>query len=143
MLYLGGGKQQLQFQLVVLELESYTNEIQDLRKWVAKAIPAHPGQIIMTALESEPIVVTFMMSKKHAKAFLKFLHTDDGQIAASRKRIKEILNNGKIIKIGKLIQPFFEKEKETKLFFCHKLRCTFIFFLILIFFNDFYPQSKP
>lgn len=111
----------------MLELESYTNEIQDLRKWVAKAIPAHPGQIIMTALESEPIVVTFMMSKRHAKAFLKFLHTDDGQIAASRKRIKEILNNGKIIKIGKLIQPFFEKE--TKLFFGHKLRCTFIFFL--------------
>lgn len=98
-----GGNQQLQFQLVVLELESYTNEIQDLRKWVAKAIPAHPGQIIMTALESEPIVVTFMMSKRHAKAFLKFLHTDDGQIAASRKRIKEILNNGKIIKIVKAL----------------------------------------
>lgn len=98
-----GGNQQLQFQLVVLELKSYTNEIQDLRKWVAKAIPAHPGQIIMTALESEPIVVTFMMSKKHAKAFLKFLDTDDGQIAASRKRIKGILNNGKIIKIAKAL----------------------------------------
>lgn len=98
-----GGNQQLQFQLVVLELKSYTNEIQDLRKWVAKAIPAHPGQIIMTALESEPIVVTFMMSKKHAKAIMKFLHTDDGQIAASRKRIKEILNNGQIIKIAKAL----------------------------------------
>lgn len=98
-----GGNQQLQFQLVVLELKSYTNEIQDLRKWVAKAIPAHPGQIIMTALESEPIVVTFMMSKKHALAFLKFLDTDDGQIAASRKRIKGILNNGKIIKIAKAL----------------------------------------
>lgn len=98
-----GGNQQLQFQLVVLELKSYTNEIQDLRKWVAKTITAHPGQIIMTALESEPIVVTFMMNKKHAKAFLKFLHTDDGQIAASRKRIKEILNNGQIIKIAKAL----------------------------------------
>lgn len=103
MFSLGGGNQQLQFQLVVLELKSYTNEIQDLRKWVAKAILAHPGQVIMTALESEPIVVTFMMSKKHAKAIMKFLHTDDGQIAASRKRIKEILNNGQIIKIGKQI----------------------------------------
>lgn len=111
MFSLGGGNQQLQFQLVVLELKSYTNEIQDLRKWVAKTITAHPGQIIMTALESEPIVVTFMMNKKHAKAFLKFLHTDDGQIAASRNRIKEILNNGQIIKIGKPIQPLFEKKK--------------------------------
>lgn len=111
MFSLGGGNQQLQFQLVVLELKSYTNEIQDLRKWVAKTTTAHPGQIIMTALESEPIVVTFMMNKKQAKAFLKFLHTDDGQIAASRKRIKEILNNGQIIKIGKPIQPLFEKKK--------------------------------
>lgn len=112
MFSLDGGNQQLKFQLVVLELKSYTTEIQDLRRWVAKTIPAHPGQIIMTALESEPIVVTFMMSKKHAKAFLKFLHTDDGQIAASRIRIKEILNNGKIIKIGKPIQPLFDKKKK-------------------------------
>lgn len=98
-----GGNQQLQFQLVVLELKSYANEIQDLRKWVAKTIPAHPGQIIMTSLESKPIAVTFMMSKKHTKAFLKFIDTDDGQIAASRKRIKEILNNGKITKIAKAL----------------------------------------
>lgn len=65
----------------------------------------------MTSLESKPIAVIFMMSKKHAKAFLKFIDTDDGQIAASRKRIKEILNNGKIIKIGKPIQLFFDKKK--------------------------------
>lgn len=122
MFSLGGGNQQLQFQLVVLELKSYTNEIQDLRKWVAKAIPAHPGQIIMTALESEPIVVTFMMSKKHAKAFLKFLDTDDGQIAASRKRIKGILNNGNIIKIGKEIQTFLHKKKKLCWGLCHKLQ---------------------
>lgn len=69
MFSLGGGNQQLQFQLVVLELKSYTNEIQDLRKWVAKTTTAHPGQIIMTALESEPIVVTFMMNKKPRKHF--------------------------------------------------------------------------
>lgn len=98
-----GGNKQLRFQLVVLELESYTTEIQDLRKWVAKTILAHPGQIIMTALGSEPIVVTFMMKEKHAKAFLKFLDTDDGKIAASRKRIKEISNDGKIIKIDKAL----------------------------------------
>lgn len=129
MFSLDGGNQQLKFQLVVLELKSYTTEIQDLRKWVAKTIPAHPGQIIMTALESEPIVVTFMMSKKHAKAFLKFLHTDDGQIAASRKRIKEIFNNGKIIKIGKPIQPFFDKKKETVEFCAIDCQVEFSFFL--------------
>lgn len=86
---------------MVFELDSYSTEVQDLRNWLAKTIEVHPGQILMTTLESGPIVVTFSMRVKHAKALLRYLQTDDGQIAASRKRVEKIIHNGKTIAIGK------------------------------------------
>lgn len=98
-----GDSQHLKFQFMVFELDSYSAEVQDLRYWLAKTIEVHPGQILMTALESGPIVVTFLMRVKHAKALLRYLQTDDGQIAASRKRVEKIIHNGKTIAIGKAI----------------------------------------
>lgn len=54
----------------------------------------------MTALETKPIVVTYMMKKKHSGAFLKYVETDDGQIAASRNRVDKITHDGKVLSIG-------------------------------------------
>lgn len=85
---------------MVFELEDYEAEIHDLRNWLAKTLGVNPGEILMTALESGPIVVTFMMREKHAMAFLEFIKTDDGQIAVSRKRVGKIFQNGNLIKIG-------------------------------------------
>lgn len=86
---------------MLFELESYRDELQDLRYWLAKTIDVHPGQILMTALHNGPIVVTFIMRENHGNAILEYLKTDDGQIAASHKRIEKIVQNGNVIKIGK------------------------------------------
>lgn len=86
---------------MVFEIESYSDELQDLRQWLAKTIHVHPGQILMTALKNGPIVVTFLMKEKHCIAILEYLKTDDGRIAASRKRIERIVENGNVIEIGK------------------------------------------
>lgn len=86
---------------MVFELESYRDELQDLRYWLAKTIDVHPGQILMTALKNGPIVVTFLMRENHGNAILEYLKTDDGQIAASHKRIEKIVQNGNVIEIGK------------------------------------------
>lgn len=85
---------------MVFEIESYLDELQDLRQWLAKTIHVHPGQILMTALKNGPIVVTFLMKEKHCNAILEYLKTDDGRIAASRKRIERIVENGNVIEIG-------------------------------------------
>ena len=98
--HLGHGRQTLEFHIMVSDLESYSDEILNLRCWIAKSINISPGEILMTALKTEPIVVTFMMRKKHCGAFLEFVETDDGQIAASRKRVEKIINNGKVITFG-------------------------------------------
>ncbi|XP_056021854.1 uncharacterized protein LOC125649231 isoform X2 [Ostrea edulis] len=97
------GQQRLKFHIMVFELEDYEAEIHDLRNWLAKTLGVNPGEILMTALESGPIVVTFMMREKHAMAFLEFIKTDDGQIAVSRKRVGKIFQNGNLIKIGKAL----------------------------------------
>lgn len=88
---------------MVFELGSFQAEIQKMRLWLADTVCAHPGQILMTALENRPIVVTFRMKDIHVDTFLKFLQTDDGQIAASRRRVEKIINNKRVIKIGKTV----------------------------------------
>lgn len=88
---------------MVFELGSFQAEIKKMRLWLADTVCAHPGQILMTALENRPIVVTFRMKDIHADTFLKFLQTDDGQIAASRRRVEKIINNKRVIKIGKTV----------------------------------------
>lgn len=88
---------------MVFELESFQAEIHKMRLWLAETISAHPGQILMTALENRRIVVTFMIKERHVDTFLKFLQTDDGQIAASRRRVENIIINKRVIKIGKTV----------------------------------------
>ncbi|XP_065942955.1 uncharacterized protein [Magallana gigas] len=95
--------QPIEIQFMVFELESYRDELQDLRYWLAKTIDVHPGQILMTALQNGPIVVTFIMRKNHGNAILEYLKTDDGQIALSHKRIEKIVQNGNVIEIGKAL----------------------------------------
>lgn len=90
---------------MVYEIESYIDELQDFRYWLAKTIHVHPGQILMTALKKGPIVVTFLMREKHGNAILEYLKTDDGRIASSRKRIEKIVQNGNVIEIGKYQFP--------------------------------------
>lgn len=85
---------------MVSEIEAYKDELQDLRYWMAKTIHVHPGQILMTNLKNGPVMATFLMRENHANAILEYLKTDDGQIAASRKRIEQIVQNGNVIKIG-------------------------------------------
>lgn len=85
----------------MFKLESYKDELQDLRYWLAKTIHVHPGQILMTALQNGPIVVTFLVREKHGNAIIEYLKTDDGRIAASHKRIEKIVQNGNVIEIGK------------------------------------------
>lgn len=86
---------------MVFEIESYLDELQVFRQWLAKTIHVHPGQILMTALKNGPIAATFLMREKHGNAILEYLKTDDGRIAASRKRIERIVENGNVIEIGK------------------------------------------
>lgn len=97
------GNQHLELHIMVFELESFKAEIQKMKLWLADTICAHPGQVLMTALKNRPIVVTFMMKDKHADTFLKFLQTDDGQIAASRRRMEKIVINKRVIKIDKAL----------------------------------------
>lgn len=97
------GDQHLELHIMVFELESFQAEIHKMRLWLAETIYAHPGQILMTALENRPIVVTFMMKERHVDTFLKFLQTDDGQIAASRRRVEKIIINKRVIKIDKAL----------------------------------------
>lgn len=100
-IFLGSKSQSFEIQFKVFELESYRDELQDLRFWLAKTIHVHPGQILMTALKNGPIVVTFLGRKKHGIAILEYLKTDDGQIDASHKRIEKIVHNGNVFEIGK------------------------------------------
>lgn len=97
------GDQHLELHIMVFELESFQAEIHKMRLWLAETISSHPGQILMTALENRPIVVTFMMKERHVDTFLKFLQTDDGQIAASRRRVEKIIINKRVIKIDKAL----------------------------------------
>lgn len=87
-----GQNQHLKFQLLMTELESHTSEVQNLRYWLAKSINVHPGQILMTAFQSKPIIVTFMMKEEDKKAFLEYIKTDDGQIAASQRKVEKVIN---------------------------------------------------
>nr|XP_034323366.1 uncharacterized protein LOC105322773 isoform X2 [Crassostrea gigas] len=87
-----GQNQHLKFQLLMTELESHTSEVQDLRYWLAKSINVHPGQILMTAFQSKPIIVTFMMKEEDIKAVLEYIKTDDGQIAASQRKVEKVIN---------------------------------------------------
>lgn len=87
-----GQNQHLKFQLLMTELESHTSEVQDLIYWLAKSINVHPGQILLTAFQSKPIIVTFMMKEEDIKAFLEYIKTDDGQIAASQRKVEKVIN---------------------------------------------------
>lgn len=87
---------------MVSELDRYSDEILNLRCWVAETISIHPGEILMTALKARPIAVSYMMRKKHSRAFLKYVETDDGQITASHKRLEKIIHNGKAIPVGNI-----------------------------------------
>ncbi|XP_065944413.1 uncharacterized protein [Magallana gigas] len=102
-----GQNQHLKFQLMMTDLGSHMSEhVQDIRYWLAKSIKVHPGQIIMTALQSEPIVVTFMMKKADVKTFLKYIETDDGQIDASQKKVEKVetvINIAKAVNGSKFI----------------------------------------
>lgn len=89
---------------MMTELESHTSDVQELRNWLATSINVHPGQIIMTALQSGPIVVTFMMKKAYINTFLKYIKTDDGQIAASWRRVQKVIKNETVISIGNIIE---------------------------------------
>lgn len=89
---------------MMTELESHTSDVQELRNWLATSINVHPGQIIMTALQSGPIVVTFMMKEAYIKTFLKYIKTDDGQIAASWRRVQKVIKNETVISIGNIIE---------------------------------------
>nr|XP_022332998.1 uncharacterized protein LOC111130340 isoform X2 [Crassostrea virginica] len=95
--------QTLEFHVTVPEFDTYSTEIKNLKCWVAESIGVHPGKILMTALENKPIVVTYMLKKKHSGAFLKYVETDDGQIAASRNRVDKISHNGKVLSIAKAL----------------------------------------
>ena len=85
---------------MVPELKEYSDEILNLRCWVAENSGVLPNKILMTALKTRPIVVSYIMRKKHCGTFLKFVESDDGQIAASRNRVEKIINNGKVLNIG-------------------------------------------
>lgn len=93
---------------MMTELESHTSEVQELRYWLAKSMNVHPGQIIMTALQSGPIVVTFTMKEAYIKTFLKYIETDDGQIAASQRKVEKVINET-VINIGKIIRFLIDR----------------------------------
>lgn len=93
---------------MMTELGSHTSEVQEIRYWLATSINVNPGQIIMTALQSEPIVVTFMMKKADVKTFLKYIETDDGQIAASRRKVEKVINET-VVNIGKIIRFLIDR----------------------------------
>nr|XP_022334764.1 uncharacterized protein LOC111131490 isoform X2 [Crassostrea virginica] len=95
--------QTLEFHVTVPEFDTYSTEIKNLKCWVAESIGVHPGKILMTDLENKPIVVTYMLKKKHSGAFLKYVETDDGQIAASRNRVDKITHDGKVLSIAKAL----------------------------------------
>lgn len=96
----GGRNEHLQFQLRMTELESRTSDVQELRDWLATSINVNPGQIIMTTMQSGRIFVTFMMKRAYIETFLNYIKTDDGQIAASRRRAGTLIKNKAVINIG-------------------------------------------
>lgn len=79
------------------EKESVTSNVHDLRLWLAKTTSAHPGEILLTALniKSVLVTVTFMMKDRYANTFLKYVKTNDGLSDMVRKRVKS-LNVGRI-----------------------------------------------
>lgn len=85
---------------MVPKLEEYSDEILNLKCWVAENSSVHPNKILMTALKTRPIVVSYMMRKKNCGTFLKFVESDDGQIAAWRNRVEKIIHDGKVLNIG-------------------------------------------
>ena len=48
---------------MVADLETFAEDIYNLRFWIAKSISVHPGEVIMTELQSDPVVVTYMLNK--------------------------------------------------------------------------------
>ena len=92
---------------MLYELEKYSDEILNLRCWVAENSGVHPNKILMTALRTRPIVVSYIMRKKHCGTFLKYVKSDDGQIAASRNIVEKIINNGEVFNIGNTIYMKF------------------------------------
>lgn len=96
-LFLGTGHQHLQFKIMMYEKESVTSNVHDLRLWLAKTTSAHPGEILLTALniKSVLVTVTFMMKDRYANTFLKYVKTNDGLSDMVRKRVKS-LNVGRI-----------------------------------------------
>lgn len=80
--YLDIGNQHLQFKIMVSEKETVTSEVRDLRLWLAKTASVHPGEILNTALsiETELVVVTFLIKDRHANTLLKYAETNDGKI---------------------------------------------------------------
>lgn len=91
------GHQHLQFKIMMYEKESVTSNVHDLRLWLAKTTSAHPGEILLTALniKSVLVTVTFMMKDRYANTFLKYVKTNDGLSDMVRKRVKS-LNVGRI-----------------------------------------------
>lgn len=91
-LFLGTGHQHLQFKIMMSEKESVTSHVHEMRLWLAKTTSAHPGEILITALNIKPalVTVTFMMKDIHANTFLKYVKTNDGQNDVVRKRVKTL-----------------------------------------------------
>jgi hypothetical protein len=85
---------------MVADLETFAEDIYNLRFWITKSISVHPGEVIMTGLQSDPVVVTYMLKEKHIGNFTDFIQTDDGRIEASRNRIEKIFHNGIFTNIG-------------------------------------------
>mmetsp|Transcript_40994 Transcript_40994/g.65943 ORF Transcript_40994/g.65943 Transcript_40994/m.65943 type:complete len:496 (-) Transcript_40994:652-2139(-) len=99
----GPEHQTLELYIMVPKLEEYSDEILNLKCWVAENSGVHPNKILMTALKTRPIVVSYMMRKKNCGTFLKFVESDDGQIAASRNRVEKIIYDGKVLNIAKAL----------------------------------------
>lgn len=92
---------------MMTDLGSHMSEdVQDIRCWFAELIKVNPGQIIMTALQSGPIVVIFIMKEADVKTFIKYIETDDGQIDASRKKVEKVET---VINIGNILRFLIDR----------------------------------
>lgn len=101
------GNQHLQFKIMVSEKETVTSEVRDLRLWLAKTASVHPGEILNTALsiETELVVVTFLIKDRHANTLLKYAETNDGESlnepnTNSKLKIATLIHHQKEIKLN-------------------------------------------
>lgn len=90
-----------------VDLSEYHHLIDCLGKWLAKYLHVHRGQILLTALETKPFVVTYRMDLQNSEKILNFLRTDIGLTEASRNKVDTVVEIQSVIRIG--IQSTFIK----------------------------------